>query len=196
MSVFQEIDKFVITHNTANVIIAGQSCSGKTTLANNIREYFDGKYSVTIISQDDYFKNLHDIPIVYEGYLMDVPDAFWIDEFKHDMHLLLQYGIVNMPNYDIASNTRLNKNKVVHYGKINVIEGLHTIHIFRLLRKSISIFLDTDSDTCLKRRITRDTQSFGIPEKRVREYWNECIQPMSERFIYSQKHFANIILRR
>ncbi len=196
MEIYDEIRKFVETHNTANVVIAGQSCSGKTTLANRIREHFNGKYSVSIISQDDYFKDLRDIPIAGGNYLMDVPEAFWIEEFLNDVHLLFNYGNVNMPNYDISTNSRVNKNKVILSSEINVFEGLHTIQIFNGLRNSISIFVDTDSDTCLKRRIERDSTKFGIPEKRIREYWNECIQPMSKRFIFPQKFYADIIFRR
>lgn len=194
MEIYSKIRNFLGYHDTINVLIAGQSCSGKTTLANKICNHFKDQYSVTIISQDDYFKDHSDIPIAYGRYLLDVPDAFWIEEFKTDVTILGQYGRVYMPNYDIATNTRQNKNKIIRAGTINIIEGLHTIHIFNNLNNSMKIFISTDSNICLERRVARDTKEFGIPEMVVREYWSEFIQPISERYIFSQKSYADIIL--
>lgn len=195
MDIFQEIDRLVKRHGTINVVIAGQSCSGKTTLAKNIAEHFRNIYPICMICQDDYFKNLCDIPRAYEGYLMEVHDAFCIRELRQDVSFLLKYGNAKIPNYDIATNTRINKNKVVYSGKINIFEGLHTIDIFQDFKPNITIFVNTDPATCLERRIIRDTKNLGVPEWRVREYWNECIQPMSERFIFPQKDFADIVLK-
>ena len=194
MNVYEEIEKHLLSHNTVNVVIAGSTCSGKTTLANTIRKYFSDNYVVAIVSQDDYFKNLPDIPRVREGYLTYSIDAFHTTEFKHDVQLLLQNGVVTMPRYDVATNTRICKNKIVRAGKINVFEGLHTIHLLKELEDCINIFVDTEIATCLERRIARDTSKFGVPETRIRQYWDDCIKPMCERFIFPQKAFADIII--
>lgn len=194
MNIYQKINSFLETHDTVNIVIAGQTCSGKTTLSKQIQEYFSEKYSACIISQDDYFKNLCDIPVAYGYYLMEVPEAFCVQEFKNDVRFLLQYGYAKMPNYDIATNTRIDKDKNICSCKINIFEGLHTIRILDDLKNSISIYVDTNPIACLKRRIARDSQNLGIPEKRIREYWSDCIQPMSERFILPQKYYADIIL--
>lgn len=196
MDIYERIENQIKCDFHANVLIAGQSCSGKTTLANEIREHFKNKYSTTIICQDDYFKNLSYIPVVREGYLMDVPDAFCIEELQHDVQFLLQYGSVNIPVYDIATNTRTHKHKLVTSGQITIIEGLHTLHIFRDAKNFIKVYVDTDPEVCLSRRITRDTNNLDVSAKRVRMYWEDCIQPMSERFIFNQKDFADIIIRR
>lgn len=194
MNVHEEIEKHLLSHKTVNVVISGITCSGKTTLANTIRKYFSDKYGVAIVSQDDYFKNLPDIPRVREGYLTDSIDAFLTAEFKHDVQLLLQNGVVTMPRYDVATNTRISKSKIVRADKINIFEGLHTIQLLRELDNCISIFTDTEIETCLERRIARDTSKFGVPEMRIREYWDDCIKPMCERFIFPQKVFADIII--
>lgn len=194
MNVYEEIEKHLLSHNAVNVAISGITCSGKTTLANKIREYFSDKYLVAIVSQDDYFKNLPDIPRVREGYLTDSIDAFLTLEFNHDVQLLLQNGVVTMPRYDVATNTRIAKSKIVRVGKVNVFEGLHTIHLLRGLENSINIFVDTEMETCLERRIARDTSKFGVPETRIRQYWDDCIKPMSERFIFPQKEYADIVV--
>ena len=194
MNVYEKIEKHLQNHSTVNIVIAGITCSGKTTLANAIRKYFSDKYAVAIVSQDDYFKNLPDIPRVREGYLTDSIDAFWTAEFKHDVQLLLQNGVVTMPRYNIATNTRISKSKIVRVGKINVFEGLHTIHILSELDDCINVFVDTEIETCLERRIARDTSKFGVPEARIRQYWDDCIKPMCERFIFPQKAYADIII--
>lgn len=196
MNLYEEIESYLQNHSMVNIAIAGITCSGKTTLANAIRKYFSDKHAVAIVSQDDYFKNLPDIPRAREGYLTDSIDAFWTAEFKDNVHQLLQNGVVTMPIYDIATNTRIAKSKVVRVGKVNVFEGLHTIHLLKELDDCINVFVDTEIETCLERRIARDTSKFGVPEARIRQYWNECIKPMSERFIFPQKEYADIIISR
>lgn len=196
MNIENEIRRYLLTHDIINVVIAGTTCSGKTTLANEIRKNFSEHYSVCIVSQDDYFKNLHDIPRAREGYLTDSLDAFHTVEFKHDVSMLLQNGVVTMPRYDVATNTRISKNKIVRSGKINIFEGLHTIHLLGGLDNSIMIYLDTRTQTCLERRIHRDSSKYGVPEQRIRQYWNDVIYPMCEKFIFPQKEMANIIISR
>ena len=194
MNVYEEIEKHLQSHSMVNIVIAGITCSGKTTLANAIREFFSDKYAIAIVSQDDYFKNLPDIPRTREGYLTDSIDAFHTTEFKHDVQQLLQNGVVTMPRYDVATNTRICKNKIVRVGKVNVFEGLHTIHLLKDLDDCINVFVDTEIETCLERRIARDTSKFGVPEARIRHYWDDCIKPMCERFIFPQKVYADIII--
>ena len=124
MVTFDMIKNHLLVYGSVNVIIAGQTCSGKTTLAKEIRDHFLDEYSVAIISQDDYFKNLEDIPHSPGGYLTDSIDAFHVAEFRDDVYTLLKNSIVTMPNYDVATNTRINKNKIVSAGKINIFEDL------------------------------------------------------------------------
>lgn len=194
MNIQEKISKNLLSHDSVNVIIAGITCSGKTTLANEIREYFSDKHLVTIVAQDDYFKNLVDIPRVREGYLTDSIEAFHVEEFKSDVKKLLTNGVVTMPEYDIATNTRISKKKIVRAGSINVFEGLHTIQLLKDLNNSIRIFINTDIDVCLNRRIERDTSKFGVPEVRIREYWNDCVKPMCDRYILIQKENADITI--
>lgn len=194
MNVQEKISNYLLNHDTVNVVIAGITCSGKTTLANEIRNFFSDRYLVTLVAQDDYFKNLPDIPRVPEGYLTDSIEAFWTEEFKHDVQMLLTNGVVTMPRYNIATNTRVDKSKIVRLGRINVFEGLHTIQLLGNLDNCIKIFITTDIEVCLKRRIARDTSKYGIPEKRIREYWNDCVKPMCERFVFPQKQNADITI--
>ena len=194
MNVYEVIENHLQSYSMVNVAVSGITCSGKTTLANSIRKYFSKRYKVAIVSQDDYFKNLLDIPREKNGYLTDSIYAFWTEEFKNDVKQLLKNGIVTMPRYDIATNTRIDKSKMISVGRINVFEGLHTIHLLKELQGCINVFIDTEIETCLERRIARDTSKYGVPEARIRQYWEDCIKPMSERFIFPQKEDADIII--
>ena len=194
MNIFEEINKSLSKYGTVNIIISGSTCSGKTTLANKIQNYFLDKYDVTVVAQDDYFKNLPDIPRAREGYLTDSSGAFHTEEFKSDVQKLLQDCVVMMPKYDISTNTRISKNKIVRAGKINIFEGLHTIQLLGRLDNCIKIFINTDINICLNRRIARDTSNLGVPEERIRQYWNDCIKPMYDKYILPQKANADIVI--
>ena len=195
MNINEWIKNVLRKHGRVNVIISGTTCAGKTTLAKGISDYYRNEYSTKIISQDDYFKNLPDIPRSLDGYLTDSIEAFHTTEFKRNVELLQRIGFVLMPYYDISTNTRTSQRKRVTIGDINVFEGLHTIQLLKNLDKSIKIYIDTDIETCLKRRIERDTSKYGIPEERIREYWKDCIVPMCEKYIYPQKEIADIIIK-
>lgn len=194
MNIFEEISKYLNHHETVNIIISGVSCSGKSTLAKKLQKHFEEWYQVTVVQQDEYFKNLSDIPKIPKGYLTDSIEAFHSEEFKNDVQKLLNENVAIMPRYDIATNTRISKNKIVRKGKINIFEGLHTINLLKDLDNTIKIFVDTDIDTCIKRRIDRDTANFNIPKEIIIRHWNNCIQPMNEKYILPQKQFADIIL--
>jgi uridine kinase len=194
MNIQEEISKFLISHDTVNVLLSGTTCSGKTTLANSLKKSFQDRYQVTIVAQDDYFKNPPDVPKTKEGYLADSIEAFLTDEFKQDVQKLLTDGVAIMPRYDITTNTRISKNKIVRAGNINIFEGLHTIYLLGDLDNCIKVFLDTDIDVCVQRRIARDTSNFGVPEARILKYWNDCVKPMCEQFVFPQKKYADIII--
>lgn len=194
MNIFEEISKYLNHHETVNIIISGVSCSGKSILAKKLQKHFGEQYQVTVVQQDEYFKNLSDIPRIPKGYLTDSIEAFHSEEFKNDVQKLLDEKVAIMPKYNIATNTRISKNKIVRKGKINIFEGLHTINLLKDLEDSIKIFVDTDINTCIKRRIDRDTTNFNIPKEIIIRHWNNCIQPMNEKYILPQKELANIIL--
>lgn len=181
-------------NNITNILISGMSCSGKTSLSNEINKYFCKDYTISIISQDSYFKNIEDIPTWKNGYLTDSFDAFHINEFKNDINTLLEKGIVYIPNYDVSINKRLSKSNLITLGNINIFEGLHTISILNNLNNCVKIYIDTDNDICLDRRIQRDTTKYNIPEKIIENNWKNNIIPMYKKYIYPQKEKADIII--
>lgn len=102
-----------------------------------------------------------------------------------------------MPNYNIPTNTRINKEKVIRKSKVNIFEGLHAIDFLSdFMPDCISIYIDTDMETCLHRRIARDTSNLHVTEDVVRKYWNDCIKPVSEKYVFPQKDYADNVLWR
>lgn len=194
MNIYEKIEEYLKNNDNVNVIIAGCTCSGKTTLSDNISKKFSKDYKVSIFEQDVYFKNLEDIPKTRFGYLTDSIYAFHTDEFREDVQEFLTCGKALIPRYHVATNTRYAKDNLIEKGNINIFEGLHTISLLYSVEKSIKVFVNTDIDVCLKRRIERDTTLYKIPEERIREYFRDCILPMYKQFIVTQKDFADIII--
>ena len=170
-----------------NIIIAGMSCSGKSTFANEIENSLH-------FEEDWYFKDKNDIPCFKNYYLFDSINSFNVSEIKDDVSKLLSNGYVYVPNYDVVSNKRINKNRIIYDKSINVFEGLHMISILSYLSDSFSVFLDTDLDLCLKRRIMRD-KKYGISEEEVIRYFNEVMIPMYECYILPQKKYCDYVVK-
>ena len=195
MGIYNMIANSLKRNDVLNIIIAGTTCSGKTTLSKNIKERFSYACdNITIFPQDLYFKDLKDAPSSQYGYLMDSIDAFHIEEFKRDASNLIDVGATLIPSYDIETNTRISKDKIIYKGAINIFEGLHTIELLDQIDNCIKIYIDTDINRCLERRIARDTLKYDIPEIDIRNYWKHCILPMSEKYIIPQKEKADIVL--
>lgn len=192
MNIEEIIQKKLKELTYLNIIIAGYTCSGKTTESNNIKNIFGS--SVSLLPQDNYFKNLSDIPRNKNGYLMDSINAFFASEYEQDIETLLSNDQVYIPNYDIRNNKRLNKSILVEKGRINVFEGLHTIALLKNLKNKLTIFMDTSASTCLERRIRRDIDSYGINEDDIRKYFELCILPLSTTYIDPQKEMADLII--
>ena len=84
-----------------NIVIAGMTCSGKTTLANIIKQNFK---DALVMCEDDYMKDLKDMPHLRGYYLMDVPSSYHLKEFKSDVKDLLVNGKALYPLYDIIKD--------------------------------------------------------------------------------------------
>lgn len=175
------------------IIISGMTCSGKTTLANEIKEIIFHDKSV-IVPQDTYYKNLVNIPKIKGMTLLDSINAFEINEYLNDINNLINEGYLNIPVYDIENNKRISKDERVDKKEILVLEGLHTLSIFKNYLNALRIYLDIDIEICLQRRIERD-KKYGISEDAIRKYFYEILIPMYELYIKPQKELANFIVR-
>ena len=171
-----------------NIIISGITCSGKTTLSNEI-------LNASILREDDYMKDRKSIPNNGKYYLMDLPSAYNIDEYKKDVNDLLTNGYVYYPKYNFNKNERINKNNKLLRSNINVFEGLHTINALKELSNSLKVFMDIDINLCLERRIKRDTSIYGMDKQLIISYFNEIIIPIYKSYIEYQRDFSDIVIR-
>lgn len=191
-----EIEKYLAEYDFINLLIAGATCSGKTSLANYLEKYYSQSYSVVRINQDDYYKDLIEIPRDFNGYAqMDSLYAFSFMEYRNDVKKLLADGMVKVPVYDKCRNKRISKSREVKRGQIQIFEGLHTIRILGDLPVAIKVFLDTDSSLCLKRRIQRDTNQFAVSKRAIVNRWHHGILPMYHQYVLPQKASATIEIK-
>lgn len=192
----KKLENYLEEYEFVNVMIAGSSCSGKSTLADFLENYYTSSCRITRINQDNYFRNLKDMVHSEDGY--PIPDSlysFYFMEYREDIKRLLKEGQTLIPEYDIAMNRRISKTKLVKCEKLQIFEGLHTIRILEDLPVSIKVFMDTDENVCLERKIKRDIAKYQVSKNRIIERWNQMILPMYQQFGKPQKAKADVILK-
>lgn len=177
-----------------NILISGMTCSGKTTLAHDIN--LTSREHALSISQDYYFKDKDKLPRNEKNYfLFDSPTAFNTEEFKSDVSKLFKTGFINYPKYDVSKNKRTGYSVSIPCQEINIFEGLHTIDLLDdVVDEPLKIYMDTNVDECLRRRIKRDIK-YGMSEKEIEVYFYEVMLDQYEEYIKPQINNADIIVR-
>ena len=181
-------------NNILVIGIAGGTGSGKTTLMNNLIKTF--QEDVTILSHDNYYKR-HD-ELTYEercGLNYDEPAALETDLMAQHLELLRQGQAIDCPVYDFTQHNRSNETIRIEPRKVIIVEGI-LIFENQPLRDlmDIRIFVDTDSDVRLCRRIKRDVNKRGRSLESVLQQYQETVKPMHEMYVEPSKKYANIIV--
>ena len=174
--------------------IAGGTGSGKTTLMDNLIEKFSG--DVTILSHDNYYKR-HD-ELTYEQRCQlnyDEPAALETDLMARHLDALRHGEAIDCPVYDFSQHNRSNETIRIEPKSVIIVEGI-LIFENQELRDlmDIRIFVDTDADVRLCRRIKRDVESRGRSLESVLTQYQETVKPMHEMYVEPSKKFANIIV--
>ena len=174
--------------------IAGGTGSGKTTLMDNLIAKF--KDDVTILSHDNYYKR-HD-ELTYEQRCLlnyDEPAALETDLMARHLELLRQGQTIDCPVYDFTVHNRSDKTIPIVPKKVIIVEGI-LIFENQPLRDlmDIRIFVDTDADVRLCRRIKRDVQQRGRTLESVLSQYQDTVKPMHEMYVEPSKKYANIIV--
>lgn len=174
--------------------VAGGSGSGKSTVARNVLEAV-GPEDVTYIQQDSYYKDLSHLPTEVRMQLnFDHPDAFDNALFLQHLQTLCQRQSIEKPIYDFKSFTRVGY-ETIQPRKVILVEGILVLgwqEIRNLL--DIKIFVDTDSDLRIIRRIRRDVLERGRSLEFVLNQYLETVRPMHQQFIEPSKRYADIII--
>ncbi|NCE64779.1 uridine kinase [Pseudoflavonifractor sp. 524-17] len=174
--------------------IAGGTGSGKTTLTLRLKEQF-GEH-VSVLYHDNYYKQHDDMPYEQRCRLnYDHPDAFDTDLLIRDIQALRQGETIQSPTYDYTIHNRGTATVEVHPTKVVLIEGI-LIFENQTLRDlmDIKIFVDTDADVRILRRILRDVKERGRSLDSVVSQYLTTVKPMHEQFVEPSKRRADIIV--
>ena len=175
--------------------ITGGTGSGKTTVAEAIHSAFEGN-SITMIMQDSYYKDQSHI--TFEERLKtnyDHPHSIDMEHLIRDLKSLMSGKSIDMPVYDFAEHTR--KSETVHIvpTDIIIVEGILVLddkNLRDLL--DIKIYVDTDADIRILRRMQRDINERGRSMESVINQYLNVVRPMHEQFTEPTKRYADIII--
>ena len=175
--------------------IAGGSGSGKTSVTNSIYDVFK-EHSVVVIEQDYYYKDQSHLE--FEERLetnYDHPLAFDTDLLIHHVETLLDRKLVEKPVYDYALHTRSEETIIIEPKDVIILEGILVLEDARLRElMDIKLFVDTDADLRIIRRIMRDINERGRTIDSVIEQYLSVVRPMHNQFIEPTKRYADIII--
>ena len=181
-------------NNILVIGIAGGTGSGKTTLMKNlIAEFAD---HVTVLSHDNYYKR-HD-ELTYEERCQlnyDEPAALETDLMARHLDLLRQGQAIDCPVYDFTVHNRSDETVHIVPKNVIIVEGI-LIFENQPLRElmDIRIFVDTDADVRLCRRIKRDVNKRGRSLESVLQQYQQTVKPMHEKYVEPSKKFAHMVV--
>jgi len=175
--------------------VAGGSGSGKTTVANEIYNQFPAQ-SILMLEQDAYYKDQAHLPMeerLKTNY--DHPLAFDNNLILDHLKKLLDRESVEKPVYDYPNHTRSKEVIKVHPRDVIILEGILILEDARLRKlMDIKLFVDTDSDLRIIRRLLRDIQERGRTIDSVIDQYTSVVRPMHLQFIEPTKRYADIIV--
>ena len=174
--------------------VAGGTGSGKTTLVKALMNRFGE--NITVLSHDNYYKQHNELTYEERAKLnYDHPDAFDTDMMIEHLRLLKQGVAIDCPTYDFTVHNRAEGILHIEPEKVIVVEGILIFQNLELCREmDIKIFVDTDADVRLCRRIRRDVRKRGRTIESVIEQYLTTVKPMHERFVEPSKKNADLIV--
>lgn len=181
--------------NVIVIGIAGGTGSGKSTLIRKIKENFGD--AITVISHDSYYKEQKEM--TYEERCQtnyDHPDAFDTDLLVEHVMRLKNWETVEIPVYDFTIHNRaIGETEIVKPSKVVIVEGILIFENQELLDCfDIKVFVDTDADVRIIRRILRDVQERARTLDSVVTQYLTTVKLMHEQFVEPSKKKADIIV--
>ncbi|WP_425377229.1 uridine kinase [Spiroplasma endosymbiont of Aleiodes alternator] len=177
------------------IAIAGGSASGKTTVAEKIAEACNKK-NVIFVQMDNYYHDLSNLKVEERKKTnFDHPNAIDMKLLIHDLEKLLLGNAIEEPIYDFKINSRSKNTEIIGPGDVIILDGIFALEnpIIREL-STIKIFVDTDSDTRLLRRIKRDVSFRNRTLDSVLQQYALTVKPMHDAFVEPTKRYADIII--
>lgn len=174
--------------------IAGGSGSGKTTLMKNLIARFGD--DVTVLSHDNYYRPYDDLNIEQRKAInWDHPDAFDTEMMIEHLRELKAGHAIECPNYDYTNYARCTETTHLEPTKVILVEGILIFENKQLCSlMDIKIFVDTDADVRLIRRIRRDVAKRGRSLDSVLTQYLSTVKPMHEQFVEPSKKNADLVV--
>ena len=181
--------------NTTIIGVAGGTASGKSTLVKKLQEAFEGE-SVITLCHDYYYKAHDDLSFEERTKLnYDHPGAFDTDMMIEDIIKLKKGRSVFRPVYSFVNHNRPDKTVKVEPAQVIIIDGILILEN-RTLRElmDVKVYVDTDPDVRLGRRLLRDVQERGRSIESVLTQYFCTVKPMHDEFVEPSKRYADIII--
>lgn len=175
--------------------VAGGTASGKTTVCDRIVQRLHAQ-CVVMLNQDSFYRSLTDDELAdVKNFNFDDPQAFDTPALLHCLEGLKKGRAVDVPTYDFSNHRRGTESKRVEPAKVIILEGILVLHIPELREQcSMCIYVDTDDDVRLARRIQRDVQRRGRNIESVLEQYQRFVKPAFDKFVAPSRRYADIII--
>ncbi|MFQ6791949.1 uridine kinase [Thomasclavelia sp.] len=176
--------------------IAGGSASGKSSIANEIYQYFKHDHSVKIIRLDDYYKDQSHLTMEERTKInYDHPMAFDMDLLVEHLDLLKANQPIEKPVYDFTIHNRSDKIEKIEPRDVFILEGVFVLQEKRIRERcDILIYVDTDADIRFIRRLKRDMKERNRSLDSVCNQYLTTVRVMHEQFVEPSKKYAHLII--
>ncbi|AEH36632.1 uridine kinase [Halopiger xanaduensis] len=174
--------------------IAGGTGAGKTTVARTVADTVGE--AVTRIPLDNYYEDLSHLEFEERKEVnYDHPDAFEWELLQEHLNQLLMGQPVEMPQYDFEIHNRKDERVTVEPTDVIVLEGIFSLYDEEILEMlDLRVYVMTDADVRILRRIERDVVDRGRDLEGVMEQYLETVKPMHEQFVEPTKKNADVII--
>lgn len=175
--------------------IAGGTGSGKTTVARAIVEQI-GAENIAYLEHDAYYRDLSHLSIEDRRRVnFDHPDAFETELLVDHVQCLMNGEAIEQPIYSYENSIRTDETRLVSPKPLIVIEGILVLENYALHRiMDIKIFVDTDDDIRLLRRVRRDTEERGRSLEGILGQYEATVRPMHLAFVHPSRRHADVII--
>jgi len=175
--------------------VTGGSASGKTSVAHAILDFFEDE-KIAMIEHDSYYKDQSNLTFEERTKTnYDHPLAFETDLLIAQLKELTAGRAIDIPSYDYAHHTRSDKTRRQEPVDVIIVEGILVLENEKLRDlMDIKVFVDTDDDVRIIRRIRRDIEERGRTLDSVIDQYLNAVKPMYHQFIEPTKRYADVII--